>query len=143
LTYYSRKAIRIARVISEFKVSREVLEEALHMLKSRFHGKSSSWFNRCLDRLTDVKKAVKANTWIVRGRPELGDYEPLYIVTYTPEIRRYTCTCYDPRKPYGSHRMKSICTHVGAVILWRLLMERRLHEFAAYGDCKGHSEAEQ
>ncbi|MCS7368580.1 MAG: hypothetical protein NDF57_02610 [archaeon GBS-70-058] len=87
----------------------------------KFHNKSSSWFNRCRARLMDVSEVEKSRVWIVRGRAYFGDREPFYVVYFVKSSGRYFCTCYSKHKLYGHFRMRNVCTHVGSVILWRML----------------------
>jgi hypothetical protein len=87
----------------------------------KFHGKSSSWFNRCVARLVDVSEVERSRVWIVRGRSDFGDSEPFYTVYFLRSSGRYFCTCYSKHKLYSQYRMRRVCTHVGSVILWRMI----------------------
>ena len=103
-------------------MNREILEEATKHLEKLYSKKSKSFFIRCKARLKDIRESSKnINTWIIRGRPEMDDYDQIYIVKYSEESRRYECSCYNPLKQWSSRRRREVCTHVGAVILLRLL----------------------
>jgi len=98
----------------------EIVEEANKHFKKLYSGKSKSFFTRCKARLGDVKRSSRnVDTWIIRGRPEMGDYDQIYIVKYVGG--RYECSCYNPLKQWSSRRRREVCTHVGAVILSRLI----------------------
>jgi hypothetical protein len=100
----------------------EIIEEANKHFKKLYSGKSKSFFTRCKARLGDVRRSSRnVNTWIIRGRPEMGDYDQIYIVKYSEENRRYECSCYNPLKQWSNRRRREVCTHVGAVILSRLI----------------------
>ncbi len=126
---YNKRKLKRFKILAKLKISNELLELALKKFKDKFKSKPRSWLQRCIERLIDVQKTPKPNTWIVRGRPSLGDSEAFYIITFIPKRNRYMCTCYNPNKLFGNRRMKQICTHVGSVILWRLIKERDLHDF--------------
>ena len=96
---------------------RDVVKEALRRLRLDFPHKSKSWLQRCLRRLKDVRK-LKVG-YAVRGRAELGDEETMYFVDYDEESKRWRCTCYDPVKMWSQRRRVEVCTHVGAVLLYR------------------------
>ncbi|MHB9302393.1 hypothetical protein [Thermofilum pendens] len=101
------------------------LEEALRDLYERVP--REEWLRRALARyLLGTVERQGSSTWVVRGVPELGDRKPLYIVTFTGD--RYECSCY--RGAYGWARRRSICTHIGAVMLER--RRRRIDDYA-YG----------
>ncbi|RLF11243.1 MAG: hypothetical protein DRJ98_03975 [Thermoprotei archaeon] len=102
--------------------SAEQLSWALTKLKSRFTGKSESWVRRCLKRLRDVEE-IEVGTWRVKGRFELGDRYPNYLVKVVNG--KYQCSCHDPHKPYSRFRRRSVCSHIGAVILYRALRKLR------------------
>lgn len=106
------------------KMSKEVAE-VIQVFRNMFPGKSESWIKRCIARLPTIRKISK-NVWFIRCSPKLGDRRPYYIVTYDEKKGKYTCTCYDPLSPWGERRRKEICTHVGAVILSRLLGQKLL-----------------
>jgi len=65
-------------------------------------------------------------TWIVKGYRELGDHYPYYYVNFLPRTQKYFCTCFLNR--YGKIREKKICTHIGAVILYRKIW-KKLREY--------------
>lgn len=90
----------------------------LKAFKAEFKGKTESWVKRCVKRLKDVDR-LDPNTWIVKGRLSLGDHEAEYKV-FTVH-HHYQCTCWDPDKPFSNARRIGVCSHVGAVILYRLL----------------------
>lgn len=99
-------------------IASQIKDLALARLKSRLTWKSWSWLRRCLRRLSDVEEDEDdPNLWRVKGRPELGDREPEYLVKLA--AGRYYCTCYDPSKPYAKLRRREVCSHVGAVMLYR------------------------
>lgn len=51
----------------------------------------------------------------------MGDYDQIYIVKYSEENGRYECSCYNPLKQWSRRRRREVCTHVGTVILLRLI----------------------
>ena len=95
-----------------------VLDLAIRGLRRKFPGKSSSWIKRAILRLGDIEE--KQGYFIVRGRPELGDRYPEYLVWFSERERRWYCTCY--ASAWGHLRARHICTHVAAVMLY---LERR------------------
>lgn len=95
--------------------------DVLNRFKLKFRGKSLSWINRCIIRLNDILETNTPNIWLVRGRIEFGDSDVFYIVKFLNNLGIYICTCYSNDKPYGFVRMRNICTHVGSVILWRMI----------------------
>jgi len=90
----------------------------LAKLKARFTGKSQAWLKRCVKRLGDIKQ-VDVDSWIVKGRSELGDRYPSYLVKAVDG--KYRCSCHSPCRPYGPRRRRLVCTHVGSVVLYRLV----------------------
>ncbi|MCS7385888.1 MAG: hypothetical protein NDF55_04000 [archaeon GB-1867-005] len=126
---YKNRDLKNIALLVKLGISAGQLRAALKRFKMRFSGKPKSWFYRCKLRLIDVSPAPKPNMWIVRGRASLGDREAFYIVTFHPRGRLYNCTCYDPKKLFASSRMKQTCTHVGSVILWRMIKERSIYDF--------------
>ncbi|MEM1545994.1 MAG: hypothetical protein QXY40_02775 [Candidatus Methanomethylicia archaeon] len=111
-------------------MNRKIIEEAIKHLEKLYSRKSKSFFMRCKARLRDVRKSSKnMNTWLIRGRPGMGDYDQIYIVKYDEENRRYECSCYNPLKQWSNRRRREVCTHVGAVILLRLLELHKQRRF--------------
>lgn len=129
---YDKKALFNSMLLVKLKVKDDDLKRAVSLFKSKFKDKSESWIRRCIKRLIDTSSSPKPNTWIVRGRPILGDYEAFYIITLHRRDGRYSCTCYDPKKLFSYRRMKRICTHVGAVILWRIIKEKSIDDFTSH-----------
>lgn len=87
-------------------------------LKARFPAKSKTWLKRCVKRLRDVQQ-VDVDSWVVKGRGELGDRYPSYLVKVVGG--RYRCSCHNPCRLYGAWRRKLVCSHVGSVVLYRLV----------------------
>ncbi|MEM4700331.1 MAG: hypothetical protein QXT74_05215, partial [Candidatus Nezhaarchaeales archaeon] len=81
------------------------LELALAKLRARFAKKPRSWLARCVKRLRDVER-VGAGSWIVRGRRELGDEYPSYLVKVVGG--RYRCSCHSPYRPYAARRRRQV-----------------------------------
>jgi len=112
----------------KFNLNREYvlrILEALRYMYMSFESKSESWYIRCLTRyMLGVEYSGK--TWIVKGYRELGDHYPYYYVNFLPKAEKYFCTCFLNR--YGKIREKKICTHIGAVILYRKIW-RKLREY--------------
>jgi len=107
------------------------LERSVEVLRSMFPGKSDSWVRRCVRRLGTVRR-ISRDVWFLRCVPELGDRRAYYLVKFNRETGRYECSCYDSLSPWGDRRRKEVCTHVGAVILSRLVKQARV-EVAAGG----------
>lgn len=101
----------------------ESLAEAYRELRAVFPEKSDSWFYRALYRALAGVEPAGRGRWLVKGFRELGDARPLYNVWVSEG--RYMCDCFF--RPHGQARMKSICTHIAAVMLWR--RQRKLDEF--------------
>mgnify|MGYP000212136484 CR=1 FL=1 len=101
-------------------------ENYLKLLREKFPYKSNSWFNRCLKRINNVHRLNK-NTWFIRGSSSLGDRRQYYIVTYDMAKNKYYCTCYDTFSPGGNRRRREVCSHVGAVILYQIILQKRLN----------------
>ena len=114
-------------VCQKFNLDKEYvlrILEALRYMYMSFESKSESWYIRCLTRyMLGVEYSGK--TWIVKGYRELGDHYPYYYVNFLPKAEKYFCTCFLNR--YGKIREK-ICTHIGAVILYRKIW-RKLREY--------------
>ncbi|RLE78530.1 MAG: hypothetical protein DRJ52_10280 [Thermoprotei archaeon] len=83
-------------------------------------GKSLSFIKRCKRRLRDVVEVSKT-MWIVRGRASLGDWYSMYIVVYDENRGKFRCSCQSLERHYSGRRRKSMCTHVGAVILYSMV----------------------
>lgn len=99
-------------------------KEAIKILSKLFPDKGNSWLRRCLRRLPYVKKLTeneKAEYWIIEGDFKLGDRGRSYIVRYDKRTQTYYCSCYEPTRKYSSWRMRKTCTHVGAVILYKIM----------------------
>ena len=115
-------------VCQKFNLNKEYvlrILEALRYMYMSFPDKSESWYIRCLTRyMLGITQSGK--TWIVKGYRELGDYYPYYYVNFLPKAEKYFCTCFLNR--YGKIREKKICTHIGAVILYRKIW-RKLREY--------------
>lgn len=100
----------------------EALRLALAKLRARFTGKTEAWAQRCVKRLGDVEQ-LDVDSWMVKGRPELGDRYPSYLVKVVGG--RYHCSCHSSLKPYASWRRRAVCSHVGSTILYRLIKRSR------------------
>ena len=101
------------------------LRLAINALMEMFPHKSKSWIRRCIKRLPTVRKLCK-NVWFLRCMPELGDRRAYYLVVFDEKTGRYTCSCYDKLSMWGERRRKEMCSHVGAVILSRLIGQEYL-----------------
>ena len=101
------------------------LNEVLEIFQNMFPNKSKSWIKRCVTRLPTIKQ-ISRNVWFLRCLPKLGDRRPYYIVVYDDKKGRYNCTCYDEFSPWGERRRREVCSHVGAVILAKLLGQEYL-----------------
>ena len=75
-----------------------------------------SWMNRSAKRLTDVKVINNNESWLVKGIPP-KDTHPWYIIRCIEE--GITCSCYHHN--FGKMRELRMCTHTGAVLLFRYL----------------------
>ena len=106
---------------------RRELKESVELLKSLFPYKSDSWIRRCVKRLSTIHR-VRRDIWYLRCIPELGDRRAFYLVKFDRKRGRYECTCYDKLSPWGERRRKEVCTHVGAVVLAKLIAQRRFNE---------------
>ncbi len=71
---------------------------------------------RGLKRLDDVV-ADGGDSWILTGRPELGDNFPVYTVHLDGGL--YRCTCFG--HSFGESRRRRLCSHVVAVIVAKRL----------------------
>nr|KJR73336.1 MAG: hypothetical protein TU35_06470 [Thermoproteus sp. AZ2] len=122
---------------------------ALNALRRKFPDKSDDWIKRVLARLKDVEERRRgeggassdgADFYIVKGRPDLGDKQPIYHVWWSQEERRWYCTCY--LTGWGQKRAKEICTHAAAVMLYRQykgmvdgLEDKRVYVASAVVEC--------
>ncbi len=97
----------------------DIPPKILQKFREMFPNKSTSWIRRCIARLPDVVEGKVRGVWFVRGNAKLGDAYSQYIVKYI--AGKYMCSCMERERPYHSRRRKELCTHVGAVILYRLL----------------------
>ena len=100
------------------------LNVALSKLKRLFPNKGESWFRRCVLRLEDVHPIYISDNveqWVVRGNSKLGDKYRFYIVTIYPKEGKHICSCYEPNRKYSRYRFKKVCTHVGAVYLYKII----------------------
>ncbi len=98
--------------------------EALRIFRELFPDKGRSWFMRCFRRVRYVRKLSeneRAEYWVVEGLPQLGDRRRSYIVRYDKRANIYYCSCYDPLRRFSSWRRRRTCTHVGAVILYKIM----------------------
>lgn len=78
-----------------------------------------NWAKRSMRRVGDVFE-TDGRTFFLRGRDDLGDKDITYRVWFDDRIGKYKCSCYSNRKRFGKYRERHICTHVGAVILYRM-----------------------
>lgn len=121
------------------------LDEAVERLRADFPGKSRSWIRRAILRLEDVRE-LKSGLYLVEGRRDLGDWNPFYHVWLSEREGRWYCTCYFSH--FGLTRMKGVCTHVAAVMLYRRykralerLERRRVYVAEGEVECRGRVEA--
>lgn len=110
---------------------RRELKESIELLKYIFPYKGDSWIRRCIKRLDTIHK-IRKDVWYLRCMPELGDRRAFYLVEFDKKKGRYECSCYDKLSPWGERRRKEVCTHVGAVILAKLITQKRLSEKREY-----------
>lgn len=92
--------------------------ERIQDFKIKFLGKSHSWIGTCLKRLNDITHEAP-NMWKLKGRREFNDHQKVYLVRFIPNDAKYSCTCFETR--YGHVRRKEVCTHIGSIILWRMV----------------------
>ncbi len=102
-----------------------ILVQVLKELKELFPKKSESWFKRSAVRALFVVRK-NDNWWLVPGFLSLGDEYSIYSVLYDKKEKKYTCDCF--YHFYGEVRKAKICTHIGAVMVYRRL-QRKLSEF--------------
>ena len=93
-----------------------LLMDALDEVRSKFPGKSDSWYVRAVLRILSGVKRVHKDHWIVPGLNTLGDYYPYYNVKMTKD-GKYTCDCHV--HAYGYTRRSRVCTHIAAVMVYR------------------------
>lgn len=103
------------------------LKESIELFRCIFPYKSNSWIRRCIKRLSTIYK-INKDIWYLRCIPELGDRRAFYLVKFDRKRGRYECSCYDKLSPWGERRRKEVCTHVGAVILAKLITQRQLSD---------------
>ena len=95
--------------------------KALERLKEEFPYKSRSWYQRCLRRVRRGSVRRLTRGYVVLGDPKLGDAHTMYFVDYDEGEGRWRCSCYDPIRFWSQRRRAEVCTHVGAVVLYRIL----------------------
>lgn len=91
------------------------LKTIMAILKEK-HPDRISWMNRSAKRLSDVKVINNNESWLVKGIPP-GDTQPWYIVRCIEG--GIACSCY--HHSFGKMRELRMCTHTGAVLLFRYL----------------------
>lgn len=91
------------------------LKTILTVLKEKYPDRIS-WANRSTKRLSDVKVMNSNESWMVKGIPP-KDTQPWYIIRCIED--GFTCSCYHHN--FGKMRELRICTHTGAVLLFRCL----------------------
>ena len=96
-----------------------LLMDALDEVRSKFPGKSDSWYVRAVLRILSGVKKVCKDHWIVPGLNTLGDYYPYYNVVLGSD-GRYVCDCHV--HAYGYVRKSRICTHIAAVMVYLSLI---------------------
>ena len=101
------------------------LVQVLRELKNLFDKKSDSWFQRSAVRALFVIKKTE-NWWLLPGFKNLGDKYAIYAVVYDAREKKYYCDCF--WHYLGKIRQIKICTHIGAVIVYRRL-QRRITEY--------------
>jgi len=102
-----------------------LLVQVLKELRVLFPKKSESWFKRSAVRALFVVKKSD-NWWLVPGFLSLGDEYSVYTVVYDKMNGKYVCDCF--YHFYGDIRKAKICTHIGAVMIYRRL-QRKISEF--------------
>ncbi|MGB8217388.1 MAG: hypothetical protein WCE94_08810 [Candidatus Methanoperedens sp.] len=91
------------------------LKTIMAVLKEK-HPDRISWMNRSAKRLSDVKVINNNESWLVKGIPP-KDTQPWYIIRCIEG--GFTCSCYHHN--FGKMRELRMCTHTGAVLLFRYL----------------------
>lgn len=109
------------------EVNNEILHEAKREFAFRFTLKSESWFKRSCARFEDVTEVKRGLSYVVRGRKPFGDKYRTYKVYYKGfdyrSEERFFCSCMYKWKKGARKREKKLCTHVGAVILFRIYQD--------------------
>jgi len=116
---------RLLEAIDKDEGFHEAYVEALNEFMSTFGGRSE-WVKKSINRLVDVSyvglnKRLQ-HTYRVEKNPKFGDVgkrKKYYVVTVG---QSYWCTCYYGK--FGKFRRKAMCTHVGAVILYRKIEQK-------------------
>ena len=110
---------RAREIAEEFDLDESdvlLLMDALDEVRSKFPGKSKSWYVRAVLRVLSGVKRVRKDHWIVPGSHVLGDYYPYYNVILGSD-GKYVCDCHV--HAYGYVRKSRICTHIAAVMVYR------------------------
>jgi len=110
---------RAREIAEEFDLDESdvlLLMDALDEVRSKFPGKSDSWYVRAVLRVLSGVKRVRKDHWIVPGSHVLGDYYPYYNVILGSD-GKYVCDCHV--HAYGYVRKSRICTHIAAVMVYR------------------------
>jgi len=110
---------RAREIAEEFDLNEAdvlLLMDALDEVRSKFPGKSDSWYVRAVLRILSGVKMVRKDHWIVPGSHVLGDYYPYYNVVLCSD-GKYVCDCHV--HAYGYVRKSRICTHIAAVMVYR------------------------
>jgi len=106
------------------ELDEQILHEAKRELAFRFTLKPNSWFWRSCERFEDVTEIKYGLSYVVRGRKPFGDKYREYKVFYKGfdfrSEERFFCSCMYKWKKGARKREKTICTHSGAVILFRI-----------------------
>jgi len=114
----------IPKEIVEQTFIEEVLERAITRFKEKFVLKPDSWKRKVILRVKTIREIKKHRKYIVKGNPKFGDTCSQYTVLYQGinafGEETYFCPCSIPGKRGGMKRQVSICTHSGAVMLYRL-----------------------
>jgi len=120
---FEREKLREA--IDKNEDFRKAYIEAVNEFMSTFGGRKE-WVKKSINRLVDVSyvglNKKLQHTYRIEKNPRFGDVgrrKKYYVVTVGPG---YWCTCYYGK--YGKFRKKAMCTHVGAVILYRKIEQK-------------------
>ena len=119
--YFLERGERAREIAEEFDLDEGdvlLLMDALDEVRSKFPGKSNSWYVRAVLRVLSGVKRVRKDHWIVPGSHVLGDYYPYYNVVLGSD-GKYVCDCHV--HAYGYVRKSRICTHIAAVMVYRRL----------------------
>jgi len=116
----AREALRRAEELLERALGGgcgDSLCEAVRELYGAFPRRS--WLARSIARLLlgTVRPSRVPGLWYVDGVRELGDWRATYTVEYVGGEAGYRCSCYSTT--FGYVRRSRVCTHVGAVMLYR------------------------